>query len=150
MKKLFFLLLIVGLSGTIKAQQSQDEILQEMQRLQQQLMEQFQSFDDLSQGFPLFSDSLFMGGNGFHMQIDTSFQWGMNDPSFFIAPDQMQGLMEQFQQGLSQMTDEDWAELEKMFRQFSLPLPDPNQVPQEEMPNKPRKDGRKKPKIYNL
>ncbi len=120
-------------------QQMQEEIWKELQNL------------DFSQPNQFFFGDTLLFGQGFPMMPGDSLGWG-NMPH--MGSDDVDQLLNQLFQSLSEIDAQDWQDMEQLFRQFQ-PLNPPNwegPSPQseDEPDNQKPKKGQKKRRLYSL
>lgn len=127
MKKLIFTLFIFGIFSVTTFAQNNDEIQNQMQEMMQKMIEDFQKNFGGDSFF--FSDTLMMkgleempgmplDGNSFFF-MDTLMIDGFGDGTMPGMPEglglDLNQLLREMQQGMQQMTPEDWEQMNKMF-----------------------------------
>ncbi len=147
MKKLYLIifLFLAGLQVNFAQQQdSFEELRQQMEEMQKELFKQFENLDMNDSGFQFFIDTMMIPDFG-DMGMDLQ-PFGLTDPTMF------NDWLGEMQKQLSEMSEEDWAEIERLFKGFGengfiMPFP--------QAPVTPKEDektiiGKKKRKTYKL
>lgn len=113
MKKLVLsICLFFAVQAISNAQQTMDDMLQQMFDMQKQMIEQFSNLDSNSYHVEFFFDTLITGDGG-HIE----FNFG---DSFFepMDPQMMEDMFEQLEEQLGEIDTRQFEDLEKMFEQF--------------------------------
>ena len=149
MKKVILALVIFFSSLHLApAQQSFDDMVKSMEELQKEMLKQFGQMDIDSPGFQFFLDTIItqdFGGLNFDLND------GMFEP---LDPSVFDDLFQEIQEQLSQMDEQDWNEIEKLFKGFEHILPlrpmpgDSEDLTQPE--DRPASPSKKKRKIYKM
>lgn len=108
MKKIVLSFVLITISLSLSAQYNQEEMLKEMQKIQEEMMKQFENLEFNFGDSQLYIDTFFV------KEFD-SFGDGM--PLEFNSDD-LSEMMDLLHQQMQQMDSEDWAELEKLFKSF--------------------------------
>lgn len=151
MKKIIPILILcfsINLSLNAQQQNEFDQLFKEMERMQQEMFQQFGAMNPDSMGFQLFFDTLMVQDFG---DIFGDFEQDGMQP---LDSKTFEGLFEQMQEQLSQMDQSDWDQFSKLFDNFGMmPAFPPQHIdPQQDngveaLPKK--KDGSKR-KIYKM
>jgi len=140
MKNIILSFVVLAISMNVFAQNHQEDMLKEMQKMQEEMMKKIENLDLNFDGTQLF--------------IDTFFVKEFNSFGHSIPMDQFSGdlseLMETLQLQMQQMDTEDWTDMQQLFESFGdflpvIPAPENlDKIGQEdgdikEKPNKKRK-----------
>jgi hypothetical protein len=144
MKRIYlsFVVLLVVLSN-LSAQYNQDEILKEMQKMQKEMLKQFENLEFNFGDSQLFIDTFFI--KEFEHQDD----WLPLEPN----AESLSGMMELLQKQMQEMDQDDWAEIEKLFKPFdgfSPIVPAPEKLDEGKKEEDITKKLNKKRKVYSL
>ncbi len=144
MKRIYlsFVVLLVVLSN-LSAQYNQDEILKEMQKMQKEMLKQFENLEFNFGDSQLFIDTFFI--KEFEHQDD----WLPLEPN----AESLSGMMELLQKQMQEMDQDDWAEIEKLFKSFdgfSPIVPAPEKLDEGKKEEDITKKLNKKRKVYSL
>ncbi len=148
MKKLLFIIFtILAFSLSLSAQADQDQLLQELEKMQEELMKQFGGFNFQFDDPQIEIDTFFF--NGFGEGDDWT---PLGGGSFDLTE-----MMDLLQQQMQQMDAQDWEELEELFQGFGsfgpmIPAPDSLDNYHHSLPenSNPADKPKKKRKVYTL
>lgn len=132
MKKLYLIifLFLAGIQVNFAQQQdSFEELRQQMEEMQKELFKQFENLDMNGSGFQFFIDTMMIPDFG-DMGMDLQ-PFGLTDPTM------LNDWLGEMQKQLSEMSEEDWAEIERLFKGFGengfiMPFPQAPATPKED------------------
>jgi hypothetical protein len=130
-------------STCLFAQYDQNEVLKEMQKMQEEMMKRFENLEFGLGDSQLFIDTFFI------KEIDPNSNWMPLDPN---SAD-LSKMMELLQKQMQQIDEEDWVEMEKLFKSFgdfSPTVPAPEESDKKEEGGNIIKKPNKKRKVYTL
>jgi len=138
---ILIILFTLASSASLSAQNSFDELVKEMEQIQQELFKELEQMDLSDQDFQFFSDTIVHHFGD--LDMNSLFQEEL-DPAL------LEGMFKQMEEQLSQMDQQDWSELEHLFKSLEQAFPikpsSPNQSPQDQ----PVKKKEKKRKTYRM
>lgn len=108
MKKLIFSIVLLVVTLNLSAQNTQEEALKEMQKMQEEMMKNFENLEFNFGNSQLFIDTFFV------KEFD---QFGNSIPMEQFSGD-LSELMEMLQQQMQNMDGKDWAEMQRLFESF--------------------------------
>jgi len=119
MKKLILSFILFAIALNLSAQYNQEELLKEMQKMQEEMMKNFQNLEFN------FGDSQMLIDTFFIKEFDS---FGDEMPLEFHSGD-LSEMMDLLQKQMQQMDSEDWSEIEKLFKSFgdfspTIPAPE--------------------------
>ncbi len=130
-------------SPSLFAQHDQDEVLKEMQKIQEEMMKRLENMELNFGDSQLFIDTFFI------KEFSPHGGWMPLGPNSVDLSEMMELLQKQMQQ----MDDEDWTEIENLFKSFgdfSPTVPAPEELDEEKEEGNIIKKSNKKRKVYTL